>query len=242
MYDRRRTHKLEFPECEPDLDVCGNHKYDHCLSSRGSPREMESMAVREFTDESGTQWRAWDIRPDAIHPKTKAEDYLAECYDVGWIVFETLSGEEKRRLCPYPVRWAEAELHELRDMLARADVVPRHKLAAERQVSGELPPRVQSVHVAPEDDEPDVTDLEIVRSFRYPGGRLWTACVIPHPEDSATPVLRFTAGARYLDLKTWPRDWADAPEDTLAELLRLSAPRRPQPPRRPDEPHRRWND
>jgi hypothetical protein len=207
----------------------------------GITGKQESMAVREFTDQNGIQWRAWDIRPDAIHPKTKAEDYLAECYDVGWIVFETLSGEEKRRLCPYPVRWAEADVHELWEMLARADVVPPHKLAAERQVGGELPPKTQPVDAVPE-DKPDVTDLEIVRSFRYPGGRLWTVCVIPHPEESATPVLRFTAGARYLDLKTWPRDWADAPEETLSELLRLSAPRAPQPPRRPDEPRRRWND
>src|ERR1043166_293755 len=113
------------------------------------------MAVREFTDENGKHWRAWDIRPDAIHPQTKAEDYLAECYDVGWIVFETLSGDQKRRLCPYPIRWAEATNDELRHMLARAEAVAPHKLAAERQPSGENAPPEIVVAVPAAEDKPD---------------------------------------------------------------------------------------
>src|SRR3954466_3750477 len=97
-----------------------------------------SVAVREFADEHGKRWRAWDIRPDLIHPKTKAEDYLAECYDVGWIVFESFSGDEKRRLCPYPKNWSDASESELSDMLARADPVAPLKLVAERQPAGEV--------------------------------------------------------------------------------------------------------
>ena len=198
------------------------------------------MAVREFRDEHGNGWRAWDIRPDSIHPQTRAEDYLAECYDVGWIVFETLGGDEKRRLCPYPVRWAEADESDLRQMLARADAVAPHKLAAERQSIGKAtnaaPPKS-----APK-DKPDITDLEVVRSFRYPSGRLWTVCVVQRPEDNGPAVLRFTAGMRTLDLHTWPRDWADAPDDRLAEMLRLAAPRARRPRTKPGEPRRRWND
>ena len=198
------------------------------------------MAVREFTDESGKQWRAWDIRPDSIHPQTRAEDYLAECYDVGWIVFETLSGDEKRRLCPYPSRWAQADEVDLREMLRRADAIAPHKLAAERLAGGEAAPKQPKVDTT--GLAPDVTDLEIVRSFRYPGGRWWTVCVVQHPEDNGLPVLRFTAGMRSIDLRTWPRDWADAPDNRLTEMLRLAAPRRPNPPTRPNEPRRRWND
>ncbi|HEX4685100.1 MAG TPA: hypothetical protein VH277_20450 [Gemmatimonadaceae bacterium] len=200
------------------------------------------MAVREFTDENGTTWRAWDIRPDAIHPQTKAEDYLAECYDVGWIVFETLSGDQKRRLCPYPIRWAEATNVELRHLLSRADAVAPNKLAAERQPLGEDAPSALVVSVPPAEDKPDVTDLEVVRSFRYPGGRLWTVSVVPHPEDAGPPVLRFTAGMRSIDLRTWPRDWADAPDQRLVELLRVAAPRPTASSSEPNTPRRRWND
>jgi hypothetical protein len=194
------------------------------------------MSVREFKDEQGREWRAWDIRPDAIHPQTKAEDYLAECYDVGWIVFETAAADEKRRLCPYPKRWAEATEPELLDMLARADAVPPHKLAAERRTIGESAAAPAPV------DTPDITDLVVVRSFRYPGGRIWTVCQVPHPENGGPPVLRFTAGMRTVDLKTWPKDWADAPESRLGELLRLAMPRPPAPPPGPDTPRRRQTD
>ena len=45
------------------------------------------MAVREFSDERGLAWRAWEIKPEAIHPQTKAEHYLADCYTLDWIVF-----------------------------------------------------------------------------------------------------------------------------------------------------------
>src|SRR5215217_5433351 len=70
-------------------------------TSRGGRR----MAVREFKDKSGTTWRAWDITPEAILPQTKAEEYLADCFRQGWIVFENLSTGEKRRLSPYPLDW-----------------------------------------------------------------------------------------------------------------------------------------
>src|SRR5712691_7241412 len=112
------------------------------------------MAVREFTDEHGVAWRAWDIRPEAIHPQTRGEDYLADCYVVGWIVFETAAQDEKRRLCPWPTKWAKASIGQLREMLARAERVPQRKLDAERQPvtsrTGANPPEGENA--------PDVTD------------------------------------------------------------------------------------
>jgi hypothetical protein len=176
------------------------------------------MAVREFRDSSGRKWRAWDIKPEEIHPVTKAEDYLADCYVTGWIVFETVSGDE------------------------RAERVPPHKLRAEQQAIGEPLSAGDVAEIAAEADQPDVTDLEVVRTFRYPGGRLWTVCVIAHPEGGGRPVLRFSAGARFIDLKTWPKAWADEPNDKLAELLRNATPRPPSPPTDPNTPRRRWND
>ena len=47
------------------------------------------MAVREFTDSSGREWRVWNVVPESIHPQTKTEDYLAAMYHTGWLVFET---------------------------------------------------------------------------------------------------------------------------------------------------------
>lgn len=199
------------------------------------------MPVRDFVDAEGRAWKAWDVRPEAIHPATKAEDYLADCYIVGWIVFETASGREKRRLCPWPARWAESTDDELRAMLARADRVPPHKLDAERQVDGKRPPHVGEVEVPPDEDVPDITDLIVVRTIRYPRGRFWAVGVIAHPEGGGAPVLRFTAGMRFIDLKAWPRDWADLPDEQLVELLRLAAPRH-QTNRPAGAPDRRWSD
>src|SRR3954470_23615943 len=96
------------------------------------------MAVREFVDGHGRDWRAGEIQPEAIHPVTRAEDYLSDCYTVGWLVFETSSGDAKRRLCPYPKAWTRATDTQLRELLASADAVPQRKLDAERQVVGDL--------------------------------------------------------------------------------------------------------
>lgn len=82
----------------------------------------------------------------------------------------------------------------------------------------------------------------VVRSFRYPGGRLWSVWQVQHPEDGGPPVLRFTAGMRSIDLKTWPADWADAPDERLAELLRSAMPRSASPPAAPGAPRRRTTD
>src|SRR5437773_11396560 len=90
------------------------------------------MAVREFIDTEGVAWRAWDIRPESIHPVTRGEDYLADCYVVGWIVFENASASEKRRLCPYPIRWARSSVAQLREMLSRAEPVSTRSATEDR--------------------------------------------------------------------------------------------------------------
>jgi hypothetical protein len=196
------------------------------------------VAVREFKGSDGKDWRAWEIMPEAIHPVTRAEDYLSDCFTTGWLVFETTSGDDKRRLCPYPKQWVRASDNQLRKLVELADRIPAKKLQAERQVAND--PAAAPVEVPPEEDRLDVTDLPVVRSFKYPGGRLWTVCVIDHPEDGGPRVLRFTAGARHLDMRTWPKDWVDLRDDQLIELLRAAAPRPASTP--PAGMRRRFND
>jgi hypothetical protein len=176
-----------------------------------------------------------------IHPVTRAEDYLADCYITGWIVFETLSGDEKRRLCPWPIRWTQFSEEGLRDLLDQAEPVSAYKLRAERETGIEAEAAEQIAELVGE-DKPDITDLGVVRSFRYPGGRLWTVAVVQHPEGGGAPALRFASGMRYIDLHKWPKAWADKPDDELAVMLRNAAPRPPTTTFDPDAPQRRWSD
>jgi hypothetical protein len=214
------------------------------------------MAVRDFTDSRGRQWRAWDVTPDELSPRTKDEDYLAQLYYTGWIVFEAVGGDDKRRLYPVPKGWDELPVAELEVLLRKAEIVPKRKLRAEREARGEaaaeaMKRAAEFVDRAVEQPEqageqareetPDVTDLSVLRTFRYPGGRIWVAGVIQHPEDGGTPVLRFAAGARHIDLRDWPKDWVDYPDDELVKLLRKAAPRAPGASTR-GVSRRRWDD
>lgn len=212
------------------------------------------MALRTFRDSDGRAWRAWDVVPDELAPRTRDEDFLAQLYLTGWIVFESADGRDKRRLYPIPDRWQELPDAELEVLVRKAEVVPARKLEAERRTSStssadgdttlteQLIDHPESAGAIIRDQTPDVTDLPAVRTFRYPGGRLWTVCVISHPDDGGSPVLRFSAGVRAIDLARWPRDWVDLPEEALVLLLREAAPRshRGAPP--PGIGGRRWDD
>jgi hypothetical protein len=61
-------------------------------------------------------------------------------------------------------------------------------------------------------------------------------------DEGTSPVLRFTAGAREIDLCDWPKDWVDYADDQLVELLRKAAPRDPGSSPKPNGPRRRWDD
>jgi hypothetical protein len=82
------------------------------------------MAVRDFVDTSGVSWRVWPVSPEALQPKTAAEDYLGD-YGEGWLCFE--SAAERRRLARYPPDWEDLPVEELRSLLRIAAVVPARK-------------------------------------------------------------------------------------------------------------------
>lgn len=87
------------------------------------------MSLREFIGSDGRRWKAWDVTAEQIHPKTRAEDYMRDLSD-GWIVFERVDGEEKRRLCPYPEAWDSWPDEEIAALCDRADPVKRRATPA----------------------------------------------------------------------------------------------------------------
>jgi hypothetical protein len=205
------------------------------------------MAVREFTDQGGQRWRVWDVSPESIEPLTKAEDYLADCYREGWIVFETFDGREKRRLCPPPYGWAHRSDANLEDLLMRAEVLrPRGQVRFrdDAVTPADLPPSVplDVARAIPRDAQGDIDMryLRVVRSFRYPSGDIWRVSAVTEGPGGA-PVLRFSSETQAIDVADWPADWSDLSDERLAALMQtghaLHERRRPVPPsRRHDDP------
>lgn len=213
------------------------------------------MAVREFTDSRGRNWRVWEVIPESINPRTKEEDYLASMYITGWLVFETTEEDDKRRLYPVPARWTELPVAELEVLLQKAEIVPPRKLDAQKKTgdaaardmerASEFAERAadepDQTRKSASDETPDITDLEVQRIFRYPGGRLW-AVALRQEGRGGRPVLRFTTGSRDIDLRDWPKDWPDYDDEKLVELLRDAAPRPPTGYLGAQTPRRRYND
>ena len=96
------------------------------------------MPVREFVDSSGTEWRAWEVTPDAIFPPTRGEDYLADCYQSGWVVLETKTGERRLRLCPIPREWQRLPDEALEALLPQAEALPARTVSG-RGRTADLP-------------------------------------------------------------------------------------------------------
>lgn len=183
------------------------------------------MAFREFTARDGRRWRAWDVAPEAVEPLTRAEDYLADCFRDGWVVFETIDGSDKRRLCPPPYAWEHRSDANLDDLLARADVLrPRGQLRVrgDAVLPADLPPSVplEIAKAIPRDLDGDIDMryLGVVRSFRYPEGEVWRASVVEESPDSPL-VLRFSSESHTIDLTRWPNDWADRTDEHLIALM-----------------------
>jgi hypothetical protein len=190
------------------------------------------MAVREFTDSRGVDWRAWDVTPAHMHPVTRGEDYMANLQD-GWLVFE--SGREKRRLeAPYPANWNTLPIPDLEELCRRASPVRRVREKTDtgkrRAVSAVA---IEQVAIEQESGR---------RTFRSPRGREWTVRIHECLDRGGEPemVLRFTADDVVVELPRWPEDWQNYSTEQFAMLL-LDA----NPPRRLPKgkgPQRRRDD
>lgn len=196
------------------------------------------MALREFRDHAGREWRAWDITAEQLHPSTRAENHMQGVLE-GWLVFESADGEAKARLYPIPPSWRTASHEDLRELLYRAEPTResgeyRRFASADRTTVRTAGRVADSDAVAPADER----SSSECRSFRYPGGRYWSVAEYVvrgrDAESELTPrrVLRFTAGARTLDTTSWPAGWRSFSDHQLADLLWRSFPRhsKQQPP------------
>jgi hypothetical protein len=101
------------------------------------------MALREFTDRGGREWRVWDTHPKAhgAGVPSRSAKFLANAERLtseggelpaapqlytpgregGWLTFTC--GPDKRRLSPIPGGWETASAAELETYLGRAETV-----------------------------------------------------------------------------------------------------------------------
>ncbi|MDQ6633415.1 MAG: hypothetical protein M3Z10_01525 [Gemmatimonadota bacterium] len=175
------------------------------------------MAVREFTDDWGTEWRVWDVTPEVMHPITRSEDYMKKLQD-GWLAFESTT--EKRRLpAPYPGDWTEYDLKHLEQLCQRATPVFRKP---------QTPNGEQRAAVAGEIEREAFVKAGEVRTFSSPRGREWTVRVHECLDRAGRPsrVLRFTSGDVVAELTDWPPEWREATMRDFAVMLLDAEPRR----------------
>ena len=180
------------------------------------------MALREFTDPSGREWRVWDVTEQNMHPRTRGEDWMRDFLD-GWLTFESVDGQAKCRLHPIPPNWETADDAQLVEWLHDAESVRGERTSG--------PIGRGAIEDAVRETETADAGGSGPRMFRFPGGRLWTVGVWTTQiaghggVASSSSVLRFNSGNRSLDLADWPVDWQEYSDSQLAELLSLSFPR-----------------
>jgi hypothetical protein len=90
------------------------------------PGEAPGCRLRDFTDAEGREWRVWEVRPGSSGRPTNPERYLGE-YVKGWLAFECLGDEMRKRLPNHPPDWFRMPDPELDRLLPRAVDVPKRK-------------------------------------------------------------------------------------------------------------------
>jgi hypothetical protein len=190
------------------------------------------VAVREFTDSAGVEWRVWDVTPQHMHPATRAEDFMGNLRD-GWLVFESAS--DKRRLePPYPAHWTALSLTALEELCRRATPVTQ-RLA--QSTTG----RQRAIQAA-ELETGAMRDARAQVTFRSPGGREWTVRVHECLDRAGTEqlVLRFTTEDIVVELSRWPDNWQAASVEQFGLMLLDANPPRRRP--KGEGPQRRADD
>jgi hypothetical protein len=181
------------------------------------------MALREFVDKRGVEWKVWDITPESMHPVTVREFFLGE-YQEGWLAFEC--ADERRRLAHWPKNWAELSDETLGELCDRAKPAPRR--SSQETHSGAFRRLAETGTLGKEEEllRTEGAPTPLLRTFMGPSGRHWM--VTPTEIGSGaetTVVLRFTSNdGVVLDLDQWPDDWERFPAQQLVDLARQARP------------------
>jgi hypothetical protein len=96
------------------------------------------MAHRQFQDESGRRWEAWDVHPSTVevrlkleraHVAARAQSNRHATFPLppelrsGWLAFQC--ADESRRLAPIPAEWDRMTEPELVRLAAAANRIAR---------------------------------------------------------------------------------------------------------------------
>jgi hypothetical protein len=90
------------------------------------PDEPSGSRLREFRDTSGKEWRVWEVKPGSSGRQANPQRYLGE-YVKGWLAFECLLDEARKRLPAPPAEWFRMGDADLGGLLPRAVDVPKRK-------------------------------------------------------------------------------------------------------------------
>jgi hypothetical protein len=91
--------------------------------------EAPGCRLRDFRDAEGMEWRVWEVRPGSTGRPTNPERYLGE-YVKGWLAFESMQSEVRKRLPNHPPDWFRMADAELGRFLPQAVEVPKRKPSA----------------------------------------------------------------------------------------------------------------
>jgi hypothetical protein len=179
------------------------------------------MALREFRDANGVEWRVWATIPETSALVRVAYGPLGGL-EAGWLTFECVKG--RKRLAPVPTGWDTLSDAELERWCSEATAPP-----ARRSRRDETADRDQAGIGAPIDGAA-LDPSTPARTFTGDRGRLWR--VTEHQSTVRDPsndqesrtvsyfTLRFTSESDVLELRSYPMAWSRLGDADLLELLR----------------------
>ena len=91
-----------------------------------APEEVAGCRLRDFRDPEGREWRVWEVKPGSTGRRINPERYLGE-YVKGWLAFESVQSEIRKRLPNHPLDWFRMDEADLGRFLPQAVDVPKRK-------------------------------------------------------------------------------------------------------------------